>query len=137
MLIGSRQRLSQVGADPILSMGSEGIKRVSSTKTLGVLLYECITWSDHVDNEAKKTAKGIGMLRWSKHLLDRDTYKTIYNAFVLPHFDYCALVWNNCSKTLQNKLQKLQNKVCRIITGDCYKTASDTVRSKLNFLGTH
>ena len=48
------------------------------------------------------------------------------------HFDYCSLVWNNCSKTLQNKLQKLQNKAGRIITGDCYETASDTVRTKLS-----
>ena len=38
-----------------------------------------------------------------------------------------------CSKTLQNKLQKLQNKAGQIITGDCYKTASDTVRSKLSW----
>ena len=36
-------------------------------------------------------------------------------------------------KTLQNKLQKLQNKAGRITTGDCYKTASDTVRSKLSW----
>ena len=36
VLIGSRQRLTQVCSDPILSMGSEGIKRVLSTKTLGV-----------------------------------------------------------------------------------------------------
>ena len=30
----------------------------------------------------------------------------------------CARVWDNCSKTLQNKLQKLQNKAGRLITGD-------------------
>ena len=64
---------------------------------------------------AKQAVKGIGMLRRSKYLFDRDTPKTIYSAFVLPHFDYCSLVWNNCSKTLQNKLQKLQNKAARII----------------------
>ena len=32
------------------------------------------------------------MLRTSKNLFDRDKLKTIYNGFVLPHFDYCALV---------------------------------------------
>ena len=32
MLIGSRQRLSQVSADPIFSMRSEGIKHVPSTQ---------------------------------------------------------------------------------------------------------
>ena len=131
MLIGSRQRLSQIIADPILSIGSESIKRVSSTKTLGVTVDECITWKDHIDEVAKKAAKGIGILRRSKGFLDKDTLKTIYSAFVLPHFDYCALVWHNCSKAFQNKLQKLQNKAGRIITGDGYEIASDIVRNKL------
>ena len=133
MLIGSRQRQSQINTEPILSIGSEGIKRVSSTKTLGVIVDECITWKNHIDKVAKKASKGIGILRRSKDLLDKDTLKTIYSAFVLPHFDYCALVWDNCSKTLQNKLQKLQNKAGRIITGDCYETPSDAVRTKLGW----
>ncbi|CAB4014944.1 Hypothetical predicted protein, partial [Paramuricea clavata] len=107
---------------------SESIKRVvSSTKTLGVIVDESITWKDHIDKVAKKASKGIGILRRSKDLLDKDTLKTIYSAFVLPHFDYCALVWDNCSKTLQKKLQMLQNKAGRIITGDCYETPSDAV----------
>ena len=133
MLIGSRQRQSQINTEPILSIGSESIKRVSSTKTLGVIVDECITWKDHIDKVAKKASKGIGILRRSKDLLDKDTLKTIYSAFVLPHFDYCALVWDNCSQTLQNKLQKLQNKAGRIITGDCYETPSDAVRTKLGW----
>ena len=54
MLIGSRQRLSQIISDPILSIGSESIKRVSSTKTLGV-----ITWKDHIDvGSGKESCKG-------------------------------------------------------------------------------
>ena len=74
MLIGSRQRLSQIISDPILSTESESIKRVSSTKTLGVMVDECITWKDHIDEVAKK--------RRSKGFLDKDTLKTIYSAFV-------------------------------------------------------
>ena len=97
----------------------------------GVMVDECITWKDHIDEVAKKAAKGIGILRRSKRFLDKDTLKTVYSAFVLPHFDYCSLVWRNCSKALQNKLQKLQNKAGRIITGDSYEIASDTVRTKL------
>jgi hypothetical protein len=131
ILIGSRQRLSQIITDPTLSIGSESIKRISSTKTLGTVVDECITWKDHIDQVAKKAAKGIGILRRSKSFLDKATLKTIYGAFALPHFDYCALVCKNCSKNLQNKLQKLQNKAGRIITGDSYEIASDTVRSKL------
>ena len=83
---------------------------------------ERITWGDQIDQVAKKASKGIGLLRRSKHLVNGTTLKTIYDALVLPHFDYCALVWDNCSKSLQNKLHKLQNKAARILTGDSYCT---------------
>jgi hypothetical protein len=59
MLIGSRQRQSQINTEPILSLGSESIKRVSSTKTLGVIVDECITWKDHIDKVEKKPRKGL------------------------------------------------------------------------------
>ena len=131
MLIGSRQKLSQVKIDPDLHIGSEGISRVSSTKTLGVLVDENITWRNHIDYVAKKASKGIGLLRRSKDLLESNTLKTIYNATVLPYFDYCALVWDNCS---QNKLEKLHNKAAQIITGDSYEIRSDAVRSKLGWV---
>ena len=64
-------------------------------------------------------------------MLDSNTLKTIYSAIVLPHFDYCALVWENCSQTLKNKLEKLQNRAARIIIGDSYEIWSDAVRYKL------
>ena len=134
MLIGSRQKLSQVKIDPDLHIGSEGIGRVSSTKTLGVLVDENITWRNHIDYVAKKVAKGIGLLRRSKDLLEINTLKTIYNATVLPYFDYCALVWDNCSQTIKHKFEKLHNKAARIITGDSYEIRSDAVRSKLGWV---
>ena len=83
---------------------------------------------------AKKAAKGIGLLKRSNfaYLLHSNSLKTIYSAIVLPHFDYCALVWDNCSVALKNKLEKLQNKAA-LIRGDSYEIRSHTVRSKLGW----
>ena len=44
----------------------------------------------------------------------------MYHSLVLPYFDYCSLVWNNCSQTLKDKVQRLQNRAARVITGDNY-----------------
>ena len=47
-----------------------------------------------------------------------DILHYIYNAFLVqPHFDYCSIVWGNCGETLSEKLQKLQNRAARILTG--------------------
>ena len=44
----------------------------------------------------------------------------IYNALILPHFDYCSIVWGNCGKTPSERLQKLQNRAARILTSSSY-----------------
>ena len=51
----------------------------------------------------------------------------IYNALILPPFDYCSHVWSNCSVTLKLNIQNLQNRAARVITGDSY---DHDVRSK-------
>ena len=61
------------------------------------------------------------MLGFYKSFVSQDTLKMIYNALILPHFDYCSLVWSNCSETLKLNLQKLQNRTLRVITGDIHE----------------
>ena len=41
---------------------------------------------------------------------------TINQALTEPHFMYCCSVWDGLSQTLNDKLQKLQNRAARIIT---------------------
>ena len=50
-----------------------------------------------------------------------------------PHFDYCILVWGNCTKTLSTKLQKLQNRAARIITYSSYDVNADLLIEKLGW----
>jgi hypothetical protein len=51
-----------------------------------------------------------------KKIVPKRTLKKVHNAIMLPHFDFCSLVWDNCSDYLIDKLQKLQNRAARVIT---------------------
>ncbi len=57
----------------------------------------------------------------------------MYKSPVLPYFDYCSLVWNNCSQTLKTKVQRVQNRAARVITGDTYDIRSKDVLCKLDW----
>ena len=37
------------------------------------------------------------------------TKKRVYNGLVLSHLDYCCVVWQECRKILQQKLERIQN----------------------------
>ena len=60
------------------------------------------------------------MLRRIRQFVLKSTLLRICNAIVLSHFDYCSLVWDNCCEYLTDKLQKLQNRAARIITGNVH-----------------
>jgi hypothetical protein len=62
-----------------------------------------------------------------------DTLKSVYNSLVQPYFDYCGIVWGNCSKTRNDRLQKLQNRAARIITRADYSIRSIDLLEALNW----
>ena len=45
---------------------------------------------------AKKVSKGIGVLRKVKDIISKECLERLYKTLVLPHSDYCSLVWDNC-----------------------------------------
>ena len=133
MVLGKDIYRTQISTDPKISIGSQNISRVKETKTLGVLVDENITWKNHIVATCKKISKTIGMMRRVKSVISNESLKRLYRASVLPHFHYCSLVWDNCSNNLKDRLQKLQNKAGRIITGDNYDMSATTTRLKLGW----
>ena len=73
------------------------------------------------------------MLRQMRQFVPKSTLLRIHNSITLSHFDYCSLVWDNCCEYLTDKLQKLQNRAARIITGRTYDVRSDDVLKELNW----
>ena len=108
--------------------------RVTTTETLGVIVDENITWKNLVDNICSTVSKRIGILKRAKTVTSSECLKRPYDALVLPHFDDCSLVWDNCTDSLKDHLQKLQNKAERVLTGHRYYDASATItRNKLGW----
>ena len=48
----------------------------------------------------------------------------IYNTLVLPHLNYCIILWGRCNKYLLGRLHKLQKRAIRIITNSSFLSHS-------------
>ena len=132
MLIGSRQRLRSFAHSPSLKIGGAHLSQVPSIKSLGIYIDENLTWNAHIENLSKKIASGIGALKRIRPFFPHRTLRFIYNSLVKPYFDYCHVVWGNCNKTLANKLQKLQNRVARVLTSAAFDTSTEYLFQLLN-----
>ena len=65
------------------------------------MIDENLAWKENIDNLRVKVSRAIGVIRRAKKYVKQDALKLMYNSLVLPYFDYCSLVWNNCSQTLK------------------------------------
>ena len=56
-----------------------------------------------------------------------------YNSYILPHLDFCCIIWGNCSSTLENKLVKFPKRAARVILDCDFYTPSSELLKKLNW----
>jgi hypothetical protein len=132
MYIGSSFNIkNKIAQNPIL-INNVPVPRTENYTCLGVDLDERFTWEKHIDNICAKVEAGIGIMRRMKPFVPVETVKLIYNALVQPYFDYCSLLWDNCGSGLREKLQRLQNRAARVITGSTFDIRSVDM---LNMLG--
>ena len=76
---------------------------------------ESLTWSKHIEEIAKTITVGISALKWLRDFASRDVLVSVYNALIMPHFDYCFEVWDSLGSALAERLQKLHNRCARVI----------------------
>jgi len=103
-----------VGLLPI-KIGNNHVKRVRTTKYLGVHLDENLKWNEHIDKLCSKVNRSISGLKKTRDYVPLYVLNTIYKSLIQPVFDYCGVVWDNLDQGLATKLQKLQHRAARII----------------------
>ena len=88
---------------------------------LGVILASNLSWSNHIQEICKKTARVLGMIyhRISKNIDDPSTILKLYTALVRPHLEYAAQVWNPYQEKDIQCLEKYKN-----LLYECVQTAT-------------
>ncbi len=88
---------------------------------------ENLKWNVHIDKIIPKISAKISILRSLKKLVPIDTLTLMYNAIVLPHFDYADIVLDSASVANNCKLQSLQTRAARLITGSGPRTSRNPI----------
>ena len=129
----SRKR-SHHKADTVkVSFKGELIGHQTAVKYLGVNIDRDLTWTQHLENVRRKCLAGLATIRRSSTYLPTATRRMLYNALVLPHLVYCSTVYNSCSNSLSDKLERVQNYAMRIILKKPPRTSSEPLRKTLGW----
>ena len=90
MVISTRQKFLAENCSEInIHLDGHPICRVEHAKSLGLMIDDRLSWSNHVKELCRKISSAIGALRRIRSLISQYTAVQIYNALIQPHFDYC------------------------------------------------
>ena len=116
MFFGTASMLAR--ASPlVLSHRGCTIEHVSIFKYLGVTLDSELKFDSHLSSLCKKISSRIGVLGRIRRYLPLKHRIMIFNAIILPHFDYASIAWSNTDAKYTDPLLALQRRAARVILG--------------------
>ena len=80
------------------------LDKVSCAKCLGIKIDDKLSWKEQISFVNSKISKCIGILYKCRHLLNTHWRLNLYKTLVLPHLNYCNMIW---SSTYPSNLQSL------------------------------
>ena len=117
-----------------LHINNVEIPKVSSTKFLGILVDQFLTWSDHISNITSKISRNLGILSRITYLLPQHIRKNLYYTMIHPYISYCNIVWASNYPTKLLKLHSLQNRAVRMVFGPTCRLSTDLMYKEANIL---
>ena len=115
-----------------LFLNNHQLKIVDSHKHLGITFNSTLSWNDHIDNIVSKANRKIFVMAKLKNLLDRKTLLTMYTSFIRPSLEYGSIIWQNCTQGESNKLESIQTRAGKMITGGISRTKTALLYNELN-----
>ena len=117
-----------------LQIDNQDIFETKASKFLGVFIDTKLNWKIHLAYISGKIARGIGILIKARGYFNNDCMKCLYYSFIYPYLMYCNHIWGNTYKTSLSKLQVLQNKAVRVLTGSNPRTNTELLYNKSGLL---
>lgn len=116
IFFGTSKLLSHLSPHlPSTILGSK-ITCSPSVRNLGVLFDTELTFHDHISNVTRSSFTHIRDLCRLRRFLSLSTATSLANALVSSRLDYCNSLFYNINQSELQRLQRLQNTVCRIVT---------------------
>ena len=114
-----------------VNVGDCKIWETASEKILGLTIDCNLKFEEHVESILASAGKKLTALARMSHILKFSKMRLLIKSFVDSQFSYCPLIWMFCSRSLNNKINKLQGRALCILYKD-YDSSFEDLLEKDN-----
>ena len=97
-----------------------------STKYLGLNIHKSLSWDSHIDTITKKANSTLAFLGRNVSRCPTIIKAQCYTTLVRPTLEYASSIWSPSKKDIINKVEAVQRRAARFVTGDYQSTSSVT-----------
>lgn len=113
-LIITRKSVNLI-TEPTVSINNQPIQVVNSTKNLGIIFNNTLSWSDHINAAAGKTYSMIRTLWTTQYLTPLNIRILLAKTYLIPSLLYGCEVFANLDSTTKKKLTVTYNSILRYV----------------------
>ena len=90
----------------------------NSIDLLGVTIDKDLSFNRHISQICQKVNSQFSVLKRFKNIITSNVMLRLYKAFILPHLQYCSLIWHFSGTRNCDKLESLNKRILRSIFND-------------------
>ena len=120
---------------PMYQIDGLNIERRSKAKDLGIIVSDTLSFSPHIDQSCKEAKSEIGRVKRSFISRSPKFLTDVYKTYIRPKIEYSVQVWNPVYRGDINKIEKVQNKLTKLLPYGAVRTPQE--RNEIMGLTTH
>lgn len=101
------------------------IQKVNSTKYLGVLVDQRLSWHPHIELMMNRIRKLIWIFKNLRHITSKKLLNQIYIALVQSVLIYCIPIWGGAIKTKFMEIERAQRSVIKVMYHKPYRFSTE------------
>ena len=134
-MLFTRIKVAPIKVD--IKIDNQSITETRISKFLGTYIDNNLNWKSHISFIAGKIARGVGIITKARNYFSSECMISLNHSFIYPYLIYCNHIWGNTYKCSLSKLQVLQNKAVRIVTGSYPRTNTELLYKSNDLLNLH
>ena len=132
MIFRNRTKIRNI--PEVITFNNKSINRATNIKYLGITLDEYLNWNNHISSLCKTLKSFFSVFYNIRYYLFLENCKTIYYTMVYSKIKYGICVYGFTKTVNMSKLQVLQNKLIKVLTGKELRYPTNVLHNDLHVL---
>ena len=114
IIFGPQHQLAKI-TDTSIILGNVNVPISNSVRNLGVIFDSQLTFEQHSKQLSSSCFFQLRQLWSIRHTLSDSATEILVHAFISSRLDYCNSLFLSCTKSVLNRLQRIQNAAARLV----------------------